>query len=325
MGGVAVASEGLEKRFGAVVALRGVDLEIEAGTVFALLGNNGAGKTTLVRILATVLRPDGGEARVAGWSVTTQQTLVRAAIGLTGQYVAVDEDLTARENLVVIGRLGHVARRVARSRADELLARLGLDGDADRQVGGYSGGMRRRLDLAASLMTRPLVLFLDEPTTGLDPGSRLALWELVDRLRADGTTVVLTTQYLEEADQLADRICILDDGRVIAEGSGPELKRGHGGEVIEITLARPADTSRALQIAARHLAVPTNQLGFDADRATLVLPGDRGLGPLAHMLNEFDAEAIGVLTASLRQPTLDEVFVRLTGHEDAPDHRLARA
>jgi ABC-2 type transport system ATP-binding protein len=290
----------------------GVDFEAVGGTIFALLGHNGAGKTTLVRILATLLRADRGRARVAGFDVASQAGMVRAAIGLTGQYAAVDEDLTGRENLVLLGRLGHLRRAGARARADELLSRLGLEAAAGRPVRGYSGGMRRRLDVAASLMARPSVLFLDEPTTGLDPPGRLALWELVDELRDEGTTVVLTTQYLEEADRLADRICILHQGRVAAEGTAAQLKRRSGGQVIEIALARAQATERAARTLATSLRLGPTRVRLDRERASVVVPGGRGANTLAQVLGALAGARIGVRTAALRQPTLDEAFVRLT-------------
>lgn len=307
-----VWAEGIHKRFGDQVALAGVDLVVPAGCVVALLGQNGAGKTTLVRTLATLARPDAGRARVAGWDVCSQSARVRAAVALTGQYVAVDEDLTGRENLHLVGRLAHLRRAEVRARAGELLGRLGLDDAADRRVGGYSGGMRRRLDLASSLMTDPQVLFLDEPTTGLDPSSRLALWELIDQLREQGTTILLTTQYLEEAERLADRVCVLDHGRVIADGPTRELKAAHGDEVIELTLSRPTDTTRAFRAVVGSLGVGHERARLQPETATIVLPAEAGVASLLQALSVLQADAIPVLAASVRQPTLEEVFLRLT-------------
>src|SRR5919109_1865680 len=240
LGSPAIRAEGLTKQFGSVQALAGVDLAVPAGTVFGLLGPNGAGKTTAVRILTTILRPDGGRAEVLGIDVTTHPQAVREHIGLAGQFAAIDENLTGRENLQLVGRLAHLPKRVTRPRADELLERFGLSDAANRTASTYSGGMRRRLDLAAALVHRPPVLFLDEPTTGRDPASRSDLWGVIEQLVADGTTLLLTTQYLEEADRLADRIAVIDVGEVIAEGTPSELKAGLGSTVIDMTLDDPA-------------------------------------------------------------------------------------
>lgn len=311
--GLAIATWGLGKRFGPVDALKDINLAVPAGSVLALLGHNGAGKTTLVRILATLLRPDRGTAKVAGWDVATETLNVRASIGLTGQFVALDPTLSARENLILIGRLGRLDRRTVRQRASELIEKLGLSEVADRRVQGYSGGMRRRLDLAASLMTRPIVLFLDEPTTGLDPASRLALWELVEGLRSEGTTVLLTTQYLEEADHLADEICVLHEGVVMTRGTASQLKSRHGGAVVEVSLSWPRDTWRAAQIVAGVMGIGADLVRSDSERAKVSASTQGGPHLLARILDALDAQAIAVLGAALRPPTLDEVFLGLTG------------
>src|SRR5262245_12408709 len=246
----AIEATGLRKHYGSIEALRGVDLGVATGTVFGLLGPNGAGKTTAVRILTTLLKPDDGSARVAGLDVLGDAARLRARIGVAGQYAAVDENLTGFENLEMVGRLYHLGRRPARERASELLEAFELDEAGDRVVKTYSGGMRRRLDLAAALVARPPVLFLDEPTTGLDPRSRLGLWELIERLVAEGTTVLLTTQYLDEADRLCDSIAVIDHGVVIAEGSPDELKTRVGGERLDIRLCDSADGARAIDALA---------------------------------------------------------------------------
>src|SRR5213080_4166164 len=246
----AVRVEGLVKRFGATKALNGVELEVAQGTVFGLLGPNGAGKTTLVRVLATLLEPDAGRAEVFGRDVVNEAVAVRELLGLTGQFAAVDEILSGRENLLMFGRLFGLPRHEARRRAAALLERFDLADAADRPAKTYSGGMRRRLDLASSLLTRPRILFLDEPTTGLDPRSRNQIWAIVRDLQREGTTLLLTTQYLEEADQLTDRIAVIDHGRVIAEGTGDELKDSVGGQMIEVKIVDPADRPRALEALA---------------------------------------------------------------------------
>jgi oleandomycin transport system ATP-binding protein len=311
-----IVAEGLTKRFGETTALAGVDLEVRAGAVFGLLGPNGAGKTTAVRILATLLKPDGGTAHVGGYDVVRQAHQVRQIIGLTGQYASVDETLTGHENLMLIGRLVGQSRGTARARATELLSTFRLGEAADRAVKGYSGGMRRRLDLAASLVARPQVLFLDEPTTGLDPLSRNEMYEVIRDLIGDGVTVLLTTQYLDEADQLADHIAVVDRGRVIAEGTAADLKARTGG----LTLAvRPVDVEDLpLLIAAvtdLALAAP------DVRNMVVTAPvSDPSVLPaLVRRLDDF-----GVLAAevNLRGSTLDEVFLSLTGHraEDADEN-----
>ncbi|WP_405482444.1 ATP-binding cassette domain-containing protein [Streptomyces sp. NBC_00009] len=305
----AVLSEGLEKRYGSgdqvVHALRGLDLAVEEGTVCGLLGPNGAGKTTAVRVLTTLLRPDAGSARVAGHDVLTEAPAVRRRIGVTGQYASVDGDLTGRENLRLFARL----LRLPRTRADELLDRFGLTAAADRTARTYSGGMRRRLDLAASLLTRPAVLFLDEPTTGLDPHSRNGIWDAVRELTGQGTTVLLTTQYLEEADQLADSVVLIDGGRAAHRGTPAELK-AQTGSYAEVVVAEDA----ALHAAAVVLdqltgAEPT----LDADRRAVgVVTLDQTL-TLPRIVRELDASGVPIVDATLRPPTLDEAFLRLTG------------
>jgi daunorubicin resistance ABC transporter ATP-binding subunit len=303
----AVTVRGARKRFGGTEALAGVDLQVAEGEVLGLLGPNGAGKTTLVRVLATLLPPDAGTAEVFGMDVVRQAPSVRRAIGLTGQYAAVDELLTGRENLRMFGELFHLSTRTARRRADELLERFELTDAADRPARTYSGGMRRRLDLASSLLIRPRLLFLDEPTTGLDPRSRNAIWQVTRELVAEGTTLLLTTQYLEEADVLADRIAVIDHGRIIAEGTGDELKDRSGGQVIDVLLAHAADRPAALT------AVPGAEVGPDARRVLFHLDDHDALAALAEIATALRAADIHVRDVALRRPTLDDVFLELTG------------
>ncbi|MER7545655.1 ATP-binding cassette domain-containing protein [Spirillospora sp. NPDC127506] len=306
-----VAAEALRKRYGATQALDGLDLAVPAGTVCGLLGPNGAGKTTAVRILATLADADSGRARVAGYDVARRPDEVRARIGLAGQHADVDEKLTGRGNLRMFGRLYHLPRREARRRADELLERFGLAEAADRQVAGYSGGMRRRLDLITSLILRPQVLFLDEPTTGLDPRSRGEIWDAVRGLVADGTTVLLTTQYLDEADRLADDIAVVDHGRVIATGTPDELKSSIG-DRLDVVLDDPADAGAAAAVL-RSLAGAHPVL--DGDRLSVALPA--GAVRLADVVRELDRAGVAAADAGLRRPTLDEVFLRLTASDAA--------
>jgi len=306
----AILAEGLQKHYGKTQALVGLDLVAEQGSVLGLLGPNGAGKTTAVRILTTLLRPDAGRAEVLGLDVVKHADALRARIGLAGQYAAVDENLTGYENLEMFGRLYHLSGGVARRRANELLARFDLIDAARRTVKTYSGGMRRRLDLAASLIISPPVLFLDEPTTGLDLRGRLGMWEVISTLVADGTTVLLTTQYLEEADQLADQIAVVDHGRVIANGTADELKAQVGGERLELTVTRGGDLDAAVQALRPY---SSGELQVDADRRHLVVPVTRGAQQLAEVVRDLDAEQIPLDDLALRRPTLDDVFLALTG------------
>jgi ABC-2 type transport system ATP-binding protein len=305
-----IEAEGLTKRYGSVVALDGLDLAVAAGTVLGLLGPNGAGKTTAVRVLTTLLRPDAGRATVAGLDVVEQPEEVRRRIGLSGQYAAVDETLTGYENLEMIGRLYRLGRRRAQTRARELLERFTLSDAADRPVKTYSGGMRRRLDLAGSLVAEPSVLFLDEPTTGLDPRSRVTMWEVIRELVSQGTTLLLTTQYLEEADRLADEIVVIDQGRAIARGDADALKAEVGGERIEL-IVRDAD--RADEARAILTRVAVGQVVVDGQGTGLTAPVQGGPDTLMQVLRELDAAGLTLLDVGLRRPTLDDVFLALTG------------
>ena len=303
-----IEARGLDKSFGDVHALCAVDLDVPAATVFGLLGPNGAGKTTAVRILTTLLRPDGGTARVAGFDVAHEAEQLREKIGLAGQNTAVDENLTGHENLEMVGRLYHIGRRPSRTRAAELLDAFDLTEAGGRLVRTYSGGMRRRLDLAAALVARPPVLFLDEPTTGLDPRSRLELWSAIESLVSEGTTVLLTTQYLDEADRLAHRIAVMDLGSVIAEGTPDELKARVGGERLEVRLEDAADADAALRALAPLASEPPR-----ADDATLSVPLRQRRGAIAQAVRELDRLEIAIDDISVRRPTLDDVFLTLTG------------
>ncbi len=305
----------VSKIFGKTIkALDNVSLDVKRGSVTALLGPNGAGKTTLVRILTTLLVPDHGAVRVAGLDAVKNAQQLRSVIGLAGQYAAVDESLTGRENLEMVGRLYHLSKQAARQRADELLRQFDLEDAGDRTLKTYSGGMRRRLDLAASLIIRPQVLFLDEPTTGLDPRSRFGLWHVIRELVNDGTTVLLTTQYLEEADQLAHKIFVIDHGQIIAEGTPNELKNQAGGNVLEIHIA----DHEALEHAADVIA----QFGSEAprinsDTAVITMPVAGGASILVDAVRELDAARIKILDVIMRRPSLDDVFMALTGHSAA--------
>jgi ABC-2 type transport system ATP-binding protein len=310
--------QGLRKSFGEVVAVDGIDLDVPEATVFGLLGPNGAGKTTTVRILTTLLRPDAGRATVAGLDVVRDAEQLRHVIGLAGQTAAIDENLTGYENLEMVGRLYHLPKRVARTRAEEILERFQLTDAADRPARTYSGGMRRRLDLGASLVGRPRVLFLDEPTTGLDPRSRLELWDVIRELVRDGTTIMLTTQYLEEADRLADGIAVVDVGRVIARGTPDELKARVGGEVLAL---RVSDRSRVPAAAGAVLGLGPGGGKVDNNTGEITIPvGPDGPRLLTEAVRRLDAEGIEIADIALRRPTLDDVFLALTGHgaEEAP-------
>ena len=307
---IAVAAEGLRKRYGDTEALAGLDLRVPAGTVHGLLGPNGAGKTTAVRVLTTLTRPDGGSARVAGHDVAREATEVRTRIGLVGQHAAVDEVLGGRQNLVLFGRLYHLGAKAARRRADELLERFQLTEAAGRPAGEYSGGMRRRLDLAASMILAPPVLFLDEPTTGLDPRGRNEVWDAIRTLVDGGTTVLLTTQYLEEADRLAAGISVIDHGRVIAEGAPDALKARLGGDRIEVVLDDPGSLAAAAGIVGR---VASGEVDVDAESLRIGAPVTGRAATLTEAVRALDEAAVTVADIGLRRPTLDEVFLHLTG------------
>lgn len=311
---LAVEAQGLVKRFGDTLALDGVDLEVPRGAIYGLLGPNGAGKTTTVRVLTTLLRPDAGRATIDGIDVLADPHGVRERIGLTGQYAAVEERLTGRENMEYVGRLFHLGKRDVKSRARDLLERFDLVDAADRVVKGYSGGMRRRLDIAMSLIARPSVLFLDEPTTGLDPRSRLAMWDLIEELEHDGTTVLLTTQYLDEADRLAQRIAVIDHGRVIAEGTGDDLKDRVGGARVEVELTDEASAPAA--IAA--LAPMSDDRPAVEDGVVHVTVRHRR-GAVVDAVRRLDAAGVDVDDAVVRRPTLDDVFLALTGRAAEPE------
>ena len=304
----AIHVEDIGKRFGSVLAVDSISFSVPEGTVLGLLGPNGAGKTTTVRMLTTIIRPDRGRATVLGLDVAQAPAAVRAAIGLAGQYAAIDENLTGRENLRMVGQLTHLPSQTIRARADELLERFGLTAAANRPSKTYSGGMRRRLDLAAALVHRPRALFLDEPTTGLDPRSRTDLWAVIQELVADGTTLLLTTQYLEEADRLADNIVVIDDGRIIAEGSASQLKSRLGSTILEVTLADRLGATRAQGVLSRVGAV---EAPAEATIVAVTIPDD-GPAVLA-AVRLLDAEGVDVQSIAVRQPTLDDVFLQLTG------------
>lgn len=311
----AITAEGLTKiyrsRKSEVRALDGVDLMVEEGTVLGLLGPNGAGKTTTVRILATLLKPDAGSATVAGYDVVTQADELRSVIGLSGQYAAVDENLTARENLWMFGRLYQLASADASARAGELLEQFDLDEAANRVVKTFSGGMRRRLDLASALIGRPRLLFLDEPTTGLDPRGRMGMWDVIRGLVRDGTTLLLTTQYLEEADELADTIAVVDHGKIIARGTADQLKAQVGGERIEVVVRHTDDIARTIELLARD-ADGTPSADLHTRRITVAATG--GADRLIGVLRDLDEAGIKIDDIGLRRPTLDDVFLAITGH-----------
>ncbi len=324
-GSPAIEAEGLRKRYGKTWALRGVDLCVERGSVCGLLGPNGAGKTTMVRILTTLLWPDAGQARVAGYDVVRDAERVRYCIGLAGQYAAVDELLTGRANLEMVGRLYHLPGKLARRRADELLERFGLTEAANRIAKTYSGGMRRRLDLAASLVATPPILFLDEPTTGLDPQSRSGMWDVLGELVAGGTTVLLTTQYMEEADRLADHIVVLGNGRVVAAGAPETLKAKVGGAQIGVIVR---DGSRLADAGAALKRVTGAEPRIEPEARRVSAPAAKGAESLIAVVRALDAASVAVEDIALRRPTLDEVFIRITGQtteEAAADELVAAA
>jgi ABC-2 type transport system ATP-binding protein len=321
MGKLAIETRGLKKSFGKTHAVAGVDLAVSAGGVYGVLGPNGAGKTTTIRILATLLHPDAGEAQVLGYDVVRDAQAVRSRVGLTGQFASVDEDLTGVENLLLLARLLGYSRRRGRERAADLLDAFGLAEAADRQVKKYSGGMRRRIDIAASLVVTPELIFLDEPTTGLDPRSRNQVWEIVRGMVAEGATVLLTTQYLDEADQLADRIAVIDHGKVIAEGSSGQLKASVGAGSLHVRLRALEQRAEAERVLAGVLEVPAEPSADPAALSARISDPER----VARSLAELSRSGIDVTEFALGQPSLDEVFLALTGHaaEETPEEDAA--
>lgn len=307
-----ICVENVSKSFGKVQALSAVSLQVKQGSITALLGPNGAGKTTLVRMLTTLLTPTAGSVTVANLDAVKDAKQLRSIIGLAGQFAAVDEILTGRENIEMVGRLYQLTARQAKIRAQELLIQFKLDDAANRAVKTYSGGMRRRLDLAASLVIRPKVLFLDEPTTGLDPRSRFALWTVIRDLVATGTTVLLTTQYLEEADQLAQDIFVIDHGKIIAQGTPDELKRKIGGEVLELHVAKHADTTKVIEIVR---PLGNAEPKADAETGVVTMSTPTGTSVLVEVIRQLDAAHIQISDIALRRPSLDDVFMQLTGHQ----------
>ncbi|MEU8319470.1 ATP-binding cassette domain-containing protein [Nonomuraea sp. NPDC048881] len=328
-GDPAIEAYGLVKVYGGHRALDGIDLTVQRGQVFGFLGPNGAGKTTTIRVLATLTRPDGGAARVLGHDLLTERDAVRARVAVTGQYAALDEDLTGRENLTILGRLHGLSRAAVRRRADDLLDAFELTGAAGRPVGGYSGGMRRRLDIAASLIVPPELLFLDEPSTGLDPRSRGHVWDLVRRIAAAGTTVLLTTQYLEEADRLAERIAVIDHGRIVAEGTSAQLKARVGAGTLRLRLLDGGQRPRARQVLAEALA-GTVRLADDDPLALSMLLSTRADATdtgrlIGHAMTRLAEARVGIAEITLGQPSLDEAFLALTGDLSTPDHQDVNA
>jgi ABC-2 type transport system ATP-binding protein len=317
-GGLAIHAEGLVRRFGDNIAVDGVDLKVAPGEIYGLLGPNGAGKTTTIRMFATLLRPDSGSARVFGHDVVAEADAVRGLVSLTGQFASVDEDLTGLENLVLIARLLGHSRKAARARAGELLDAFGLTEAAGRQVKKYSGGMRRRLDIAASIVVTPDLIFLDEPTAGLDPRSRNQVWDIVRTLAAGGTTVLLTTQYLDEADQLADRIAVIDHGRVIAEGTPGELKASVGSGTLHVRLRSPDQRPEAELVLSQALGISVHLESDPAALSARVSDPER----VAHALAELSRSGVAVTDFALGQPSLDEVFLALTGHPAEDDDTI---
>ena len=307
-----IIAENVVKHFGDIKALDGVSIAAETGKVLGLLGPNGAGKTTLVRILTTLLKPDSGKVSVGGIDVLRQKQRVREIIGLAGQYAAVDEILTGRENLVMVGRLYHMSLRAAKQRAAELLKQFALTDAADRSVKTYSGGMRRRLDLAASMVARPNILFLDEPTTGLDARARIAMWSTIRDLVSDGTTLLLTTQYLEEADELADQIVVIDHGRVIAEGTADQLKANMAADFIDITIANPQQTAKASQLLQ---SLSDESPHTDEQRGHVSIAVESGAQSIAEVVRLLDAQSVSIAELNLRRPSLNDVFLSITGHQ----------